>query len=192
MAVRAFVAVELPDRLRGAVEGVVRGLGHAVPARTVKWVDPDNLHLTLKFLGNVEEDALPAVQSAIASALAPVPNMRLDLQGVGFPNLRRPSVVWLGVDGPGVVSLADAAARIESALEPLGFPWEARPFAAHLTVGRVARFARAGDVRALSEALERAGVGNLGPWPVREVALMRSDLTPSGPVYSRLAVFALA
>jgi len=156
-------------------------------APDVAWVARDNLHLTLKFLGAVEGDRLGAVTTALAGAVTARPAFQLALSGLGaFPSAVRPRVLWAGI-GEGAGAAADVAARIDAALDPLGFPRETRPFSAHVTLGRV-RAPRAG--RGLAEALA-AGAPS-GRQPVGHVSLMRSELSPRGARYTELAALPLA
>lgn len=157
------------------------------PTRDVAWVDRDNVHLTLKFLGGVEAARLDAVAAALGAAVARRAAFHLVLQGLGaYPSAGRPRVLWAGV-GEGAAAMSDLAGRVDAALAPLGFPRELRPFAAHATLGRV-RVSRAD--RGLGEALASGGV--FGGQQVAHVSLMRSDLSPRGARYTELASLPLA
>jgi 2'-5' RNA ligase len=153
----------------------------------VAWVARDNLHLTLKFLGDVEAERLGDVTAALAAALAGCPAFDLSIEGLGaFPTASRPRVLWAGV-GEGREAAAALARCVDAALAPLGFPPESRPFAAHVTLGRV-RVPRTD--RRLAEAL--AASGALGRQRVSHAALMRSDLSPRGSRYTEVAALPLA
>ncbi|MCL6451351.1 MAG: RNA 2',3'-cyclic phosphodiesterase [Acetobacteraceae bacterium] len=186
MRLRCFVAVPLEGEVHGSAVGFLRRLAALAPA--VKWVEPENLHFTLKFLGEVEEGRLEKVKAALGQALAGKAAFGLELCGAGaFPNLRRPRVVWLGA-GAGRDRLGELAEAVESALAPLGFPREARAFSPHLTLGRARQPGAAG---ALAAELEAAGSRPWGELKVDRVVLMQSTLTPRGPIYTPLAVFRL-
>jgi len=153
----------------------------------VGWVTRDNVHLTLKFLGGVESPRLAAIESALSTAATGHGAFELTVRGLGaFPTPMRPRVLWAGVAG-GVAELTALAARIDDALHALGVPRETRPFAAHVTLGRV-REPRANP--RLAEALDASET--FGRQPVTRVSLMRSDLSPRGARYTELAGLSLS
>jgi 2'-5' RNA ligase len=187
--VRLFVATLLHDDLRDAVAAVQRAIARAWPAsdRAVKWVEPENFHFTLKFLGEVPEEEIPAVAQAVRGAALGGP-FEIAVEGVGvFPSLRNPRVLWIGV-GEGRDRLRVLAHRVEEALVRVGFPREGRPFEPHLTIGRV-REGR--DVRGLGPALEGVRDAKIGRQRVGSVVVMTSRLGPRGPSYSPREVIAL-
>jgi 2'-5' RNA ligase len=151
--------------------------------RPVKWVRPENIHLSLKFLGDVEETREPELRAALQRAAGtgnePRP-LTLQITGFGvFPDYHRPRVLWAGVTpDPGLELLQH---RVEQAFAPLGFPAEARPFRPHVTLGRAGRDARPRDFTGLAEIL--AGTDFDTTITVAEVDLMQSTLQPTGPVY---------
>ena len=182
---RAFIAVELPPAAREAVEGVIRDL-RAKSGDAVRWVRPEGVHLTLKFLGDIDADSVPAISEALDRCAAPTAPFDLFLEGVGaFPNARRPRVVWVGLGG-GLEPLLGLQQSIEGELEALGYARERRAFTPHLTLGRVRDRISPAQVRALSEALGVVSVAPGVKLPVKEISLMQSDLRPSGAVYTRL------
>jgi 2'-5' RNA ligase len=179
---RLFVALEPPEpvrrRIAAAAEKIRRTAGAA--AGEVRWVPDENVHLTVQFLGAVPEERVEAVGEAIAAAAATARPLLLEVKGAGgFPNSRRPRVVWLGLSGE-VDALAALAADLGKRLAPLGFPPEARPFAAHLTLGR-ARDARGapGLGGALAAAAQDEGLA----WRASDLVLFESHLSPKGPRY---------
>jgi 2'-5' RNA ligase len=179
---RAFVAIELPDGLRSALAALRGRL--ALPPASIRWVPADNLHLTLKFLGDLPVDNVDAVAAELARVGRRHPPLRLQAGGLGvFPGARKPRVLWAGVGGQ-KKALQILQQDIESALEPLGWKREKRPFRGHLTL---ARFKKAVGARQLGRVL--ADGGGFGPtaFGVTRVHLMRSTLHPTGAVYSRLA-----
>lgn len=185
-AVRSFVAVRLPEDVRAALAAEIARLRPA--GREVAWVAAENLHVTLRFLGGVEEDRLEAVGAALAAVAAGAAGFEVEVRGLGaFPTPSRPRVLWAGLAG-GAPALAELAGRVEEALAGLGFPREERPFAGHVTLGRVREPRR--DPR-LEQALA-AGAGRpFGRLPVDRVALMRSDLSPRGARYTVLGAWPL-
>jgi len=149
----------------------------------VKWVRPENIHLSLKFLGDVEETREPELVAALKRAAGtghePRP-LTLQITGFGvFPDYHRPQVLWAGVTpDPGLELLQHG---VEQAFASLGFPTEARAFRPHVTLGRAARDARPRDFTGLEEIL--AGADFDATVTVTEVDLMQSTLQPAGPVY---------
>jgi 2'-5' RNA ligase len=132
--VRSFVALSLPDPVRAALADLRRA---APPRAPVRWVAPESIHLTLKFLGEIEPDRLEAVKAALSSFPWNLAPFAFTLSGVGaFPGLKRPRVLWVGVTD-GADRVVELAERVERALGPIGFPREDRAFSPHLTIGRV-------------------------------------------------------
>lgn len=191
--IRAFLAVELPAGLKQAIAQVqdqVKGrMAKAVPSDArIQWVKPDSMHLTLKFLGDIEEAQVEPIRQAFASRVMTVPGFLVEVGSLGvFPDLRMPRVLWVGLsDQPGhTQGLVRLAEEIEAALEALGFSREPRPFNPHLTLARIKE-----GGRAVGKALSAGGILEQevrhGSVPVETVSLMKSDLKPSGPVYTRL------
>ena len=183
---RCFVAVEVPEEVRGPLVRVQEALRRA--DADVKWVERENLHLTLKFLGDLGEEAAARLGGTLAAEAARWPRLRLSFGGIGvFPERGAPRVVWAGCAGD-VERLAGLAGAVERAAEAVGVPREARPFVAHLTIGRVKSPRNEKRLRA---AIENQRAVPLGNAELGEFALMKSTLTSSGPVYERFAAFPL-
>lgn len=158
-------------------------------AREISWVSPDNYHLTLKFIGDVDDERAGEIGAALAVAVNGIQAFDIALRGLGaFPTPARPRVIWAGVTGGGP-PLADLARAVETAMASLGFPPEPRIFSAHVTLGRVREPRRNSD---LAEALDRAASADLGVSSVDRVVLMRSQLSRRGARYSELAMALLA
>ncbi len=184
--IRAFIAIELAQSILTQLSAVQSQFKAALPAGCVRWVRPGGIHLTLKFLGDVPTAQLDAIKSAIAEAAGASPAFSLEAGGLGcFPNLRRPSVVWVGIQEP-EGALVRLQRAVESAIAPLGYPSEKRPFSPHLTLGRVSRQARLDELRRLGEYVASADIGVLGQMSVNEIALIQSSLKPSGAEYTTL------
>jgi 2'-5' RNA ligase len=184
---RLFVALELPSFLRGQVAALLGG-DIGVEGR-VRWVREENLHLTLKFIGGVEESRLRAVESEIEKAVSRVPPFEARLGGCGvFPGPTKGRVIWLGME-EGRESAGKLAARLDSRLSRVGVKREARPFRGHLTLARIKP---PSDCTVwLKEAEEKLRGLSLPPFQVREVVLFRSILHAEGPEYVPLKRFAL-
>jgi 2'-5' RNA ligase len=149
----------------------------------LKWVRPENIHISLKFLGDVDEAREPELRAALkraAGTRAAARPLTLQIEGFGvFPDFRRPHVLWAGVaPDPGLELLQH---EVEQAFAPLGFPTEARAFRPHVTLARAGRDARPRDFAGLEEALEKLDFNETVS--VAEVDLMQSTLQPNGPVY---------
>lgn len=189
--IRTFIAVELDEAVRGVLAAVQGELEAALPPRSVRWVRPEGIHLTLKFLGDTPVARLKEVERALAAAAARVAPFSFSVEGLGcFPNTRRPRNVWVGVQEP-TGTLRALWRAVEAEVAPLGWPTEARGFQPHLTLGRVQRHVSSADLLALGELVEKSNVGRLGSMTVRAVSFIRSDLKPTGAVYTTLAEAAL-
>ena len=184
--IRSFIAVELPRELRLALGELQDRLKSREPS-PVKWVVPDGIHLTLKFLGGVEPDRLGAITGAMQSAAQGIPPFHLEVKDLGaFPNLKRVQVVWVGVTGE-LDKLSELHERLESKLKPLGFTPEARPFSAHLTLARLRRQVSPGEQERLGQLIASTGFAAACRFEVEAVSLMKSELTREGAIYHRLS-----
>ncbi len=188
---RAFLASTLPVSLRDALAGQIEELTNCVPDRSVRWVEPGNIHLTLKFLGEISPERAQLVVDAARPVAARTQPFDLEASGVGlFPNPRRPTVIWVGVSGPDS-RLSTLQVELEGALASVGFEAERRAFHPHLTLGRARRGLASSAQAALADGLSCVEVGSLGRWRVGGLTLMRSELRPDGPRYSQVASMAL-
>ena len=184
---RSFIALEMPPEVRNFAAGLIKELKPS--GADVKWVEPMNLHLTLKFLGEVDPGATADIITALEGALAGRGAPGLSAVGCGaFPRARAPRVVWLGLDGQ-TEMVAQMARALETALEPLGFEPERRAFKPHLTLGRVRRprrGAKSPSTAPLSRALAALATTAGPSFKANRVVLMKSTLTSSGPIYESL------
>jgi 2'-5' RNA ligase len=189
--VRTFIAIELDETIEDALADLQEQLKAKVPRDSVRWVKSEGIHLTLKFLGNVPANRIEEVERTLTQACVGFPAFSFSVGGLGcFPNPRRPRVVWVGVqEESGTLKRLQKA--IEDGMERLGFPPEGRRFHAHLTLGRTQRRASSGDVRRLGQLVEETDIGELGRMEARAVSLMKSDLKPTGAVYTQLAAVGL-
>jgi 2'-5' RNA ligase len=183
---RLFVAVFPPPEVVRAALDLAYSLPDGPAASRLRWTPPENVHLTLKFLGDTETDTLPELSTALAGAcgrLAPFDAQPSGLLGA-FPSERRASVVWAGI-GKGAGELTALAAAVEAALEPLGFPAESRAYRPHLTLVRV-------KGRPLRLELPTVGeAASLPSFRVESVRLMESRLGPGGASYREVESFPL-
>jgi len=181
---RLFVAILLPESVREAIARVVEpfreGLDH------VRWVRTEQLHLTLRFIGDVDRPRVPDLGAALAGALRPLPGLTLGITGGGaFPSPLRPSVLWAGVTPDERLSAIHAAT--EAAVVEVGIEADTRDFHPHITVGRIRRGRRAPGAGRVMEGLPLETTA-----PVREVSLVESVLGPGGARHTPVARFRLA
>jgi 2'-5' RNA ligase len=193
--IRTFIAVELDPTLKQAIAGVQdmlkRELHRLTPGVRMQWVRTDSIHLTLKFLGDIEESQVGDILQALEHAGGDHAPFSVDVKGFGvFPDLRGPRVLWMGFSGD-TDRLIRLAGSIDAALTPLGFPVEQKPYTPHLTLARVKE-----QSRTIGKALADSGVMRepacRGTLPVQAVALMKSERAPSGSIYSRLGLIPLS
>lgn len=183
---RLFVAVNVPKAERDRIHRASRPLREG--GFPVRWVSPDLIHLTMKFLGEVPTTSLPPIQTVMEGVAARTPPFFMDIGGFGaFPTIRRPRVLWVGVDpSPALRCLKQ---DLEWALSDLGFDRETRAFHPHLTLGRATPGDGAGAFRGLD--VLASGLDYSAMVGVRDVELMRSHLSASGPRYEVLSSFRL-
>ncbi|MGC9397970.1 MAG: RNA 2',3'-cyclic phosphodiesterase [Anaerolineae bacterium] len=189
--VRAFVALPLSEDTHRQLDRVQRRLQRDCPPGAVKWVSPEKIHLTLFFLGDVLVERIDALREALTVVARNAAPIKTDIGGLGvFPNPNRARVLWVGVGDP-AEHLALLHLAVNEALAQLGYEPDRRPFHPHLTLGRVRRRTSRADVRHIGELVTRTEIGTLGRETFDEVVLFRSDLTPTGAEYMRLATFRL-
>jgi len=189
MTMRLFIALHLGSDIRERLSRMQAALRKADAEGAIRWVNPDSMHLTLRFLGETPEFAVPGLISGLGASLAGQRAIRLGLAGIGgFPNLRQPRVIWVGLVGD-FEALHGLQQRVETAVTVSGWPSESRPFQPHLTLGR------AGDPKRplapnLSRAIASAKLDS-EMQPHRNVALVRSHLGPRGSRYEDVADWSL-
>ena len=188
IVIRVFIAIDIPDDVRAAIGKAQALFKRADVGVKISWTKVENLHLTLQFLGNVEEAVAEKVKSALQSVAAQHPPFELTVYGAGvFPNERRARVIWVGCDDA-EGKLSGLARAVHAALQPLGFEPEHREFSAHLTLGRV-KLPRP-DV-ALTRALDSLKNTSFGTLRAEAIHLFESRLHPEGSRYTKLSTHAL-
>ncbi|OGO40476.1 MAG: 2'-5' RNA ligase [Chloroflexi bacterium RBG_16_57_8] len=186
--VRSFIAIELPENIKGRL-GELQSRLQSGKSRA-RWVAPESIHLTLKFLGSISVSSIPDVTGVMEEAAFGIPPFRLGVRGLGvFPDARRVRVVWVGLDGE-LDELMQLQKRLDSGLASLGFAPESRPFTAHLTLARMRDEASPAEREAIGQLVSAASF-EAGDFSVESVSLMKSQLTREGAIYSRLASAAL-
>jgi 2'-5' RNA ligase len=183
--IRSFIAIDLSPDIRKSLDRVSTQLRHYLPEAPVRWVPTANIHLTLKFLGNVSLANLGVLKELIQNEAARLTPFEISVGEVGaFPSIRRVRVVIVQVQAP--AQLSSLQRGLEEQTRRLGYEPETRPFTPHLTLGRVNRNASLAQVEQVGQALESMKVGFLGAMKVESVNLYRSDLHPTGAVYTLL------
>lgn len=192
---RAFIAIELSDEIRTCLAQIQSHLKYS--GADVKWVEKDNVHLTLKFLGEIPEEKLQQVIAALEIVAEEFSPFEIGIKDIGaFPKIDYPRVIWVGLD-KGAVESKNIAEKIDEELSKIGFEKESRPFAAHLTIGRV-RSSK--NKEALKEKILSANTSlplqthnpQLTPTQtITSIILFQSKLTPNGPIYTKLHEFPL-
>ena len=184
--IRSFIAIELPPQIRAELSSLEEKL-RAGQHPFVKWVDPEGIHLTLKFLGGIPSTTVPEIIEAMTRTAQPASPFSLQLGGLGvFPNWQRPQVVWVGMGGD-IDKLAGLHRDLETALSSLGFASESRRFRAHLTLGRLRERALPKDRQKFGEWVTSIKFETSLSFEVNALSLMKSQLTPSGAIYTQLA-----
>jgi 2'-5' RNA ligase len=184
--IRTFIAVELDEELQNNLRRLQERLRGQVAPRSVRWVRSEGIHLTLKFLGDTPLSKLDEIKTALARAAAEVGSFTFTVGGVGcFPNLRRPRVAYVGLQEP-TGKLARLRDAVEAHVAPLGFPTERRRFSPHLTLGRVQRRASKSEIVEIGQVVAASEMGTLDEMAVTVVSHIKSDLRPSGAVYTTL------
>ena len=188
--IRSFIAIELPGMLVKQLKDFQAGL-ISPRMHMAKWVDPGSMHLTLKFLGNVDVQNLAEVKDETGNAVRSSRRFHLLTGQTGFfPDPGRPRVFWLGLEGD-VEILVALHKSIDDALSKLGYASENRPFTAHLTLARLREESGVNDRIDFARAVQGQAFKPPCNIEVNSVVLMRSQLTPRGAVYTRLAEFEL-
>jgi len=185
--IRTFIAVEIPEKIILSIAKVQEDI--KTYGFKIRWVRPESIHLTLKFLGNIEATETENVGRAVCEAAGTVPPMSLQAKGIGvFPGIRRPRVVWVGITGQ-LETLGRLQKKLDENLAGIGFPKEKRPFKGHLTLGRIQKKI---DPKAFIEALHRLGNFETETFTADRVVLYKSELKASGAVYTELMSARLA
>jgi 2'-5' RNA ligase len=183
--IRAFIAIDLSEEIEQRLEDVIRNFKNQLLNIPVRWVPAANIHLTLKFLGDVSLSNLDMLTEMIQAEISTHHEFEISVGGSGaFPNLRQPRIIWIGVEAP--AELMAIQNGIETTTGRLGYAREERAFSPHLTLGRVSRNASAQDIKVISKVIESSRIGFLGATCVEKVHLYRSDLQPTGAVYTKI------
>lgn len=178
---RAFIAIELSEEIRDALAQIQSHLKYS--GADVKWVEKDNIHLTLKFLGEITEEKCEKIKSILDTIGKSAKPFEISIKDIGaFPKIDYPRVIWVGLD-KGVKESTEIAGKIDEELSKIGFEKDSRPFTAHLTIGRV-RSSKNKD--ALREKIVNYGLSTMNYGLINHITLFQSKLSPKGPTYIKL------
>ncbi len=177
---RTFIAINLPDTLKESIGESIRQ--YKSFGVYVKWVHSKKIHITLKFLGEIDENKIVEIEDAIQKVASQYRPFQLSVEGWGgFPNLHKPRVFWTGIQ-QGKEHLITIAKDLETYLEPLGFEREKRSFSPHITIGRVKSLS---GIHKLTETMEKQQFQKTA-FEVKQIEFIKSELTPRGPVYTSI------
>lgn len=188
--IRSFIAIELPQNVKNEL-AQLRSELEKTEHPFIKWVNPESIHLTLKFLGNIPFKQVAEIANAIEQAAKGILPFHLELSDLGvFPSTKQPRVLWVGIKGE-IDNLLNLQRNIDSALAPLGFAEEKRSFTPHLTLARVREGATLADRKNFGGLVLSTSFASSYPLSVETINLMRSQLTPQGAIYTRLVTVKL-
>jgi 2'-5' RNA ligase len=182
---RLFVAIFPPAHIITSLRAAVAGLAKAIPARAIRWTRPEQVHLTLNFLGAIPIARIPEIESALEAACNGHRRHQVRVAGLGcFPNRSRPQIIWAGLAGD-LRPLENLNRAIDTHLLACGCVGEDRPFHPHLTIGRARELNPVGR-KQLAETLAGEQDRDFGEWQVGSIELMQSVLSPQGAAYGTL------
>jgi 2'-5' RNA ligase len=185
MMLRSFIAIKLPQEIQGAIARSIAPMQLSLPKPLVRWVAQENVHLTLKFLGDISPANLDRLAEALTLETRNHEIFAIPVGGLGaFPSARRARVIWIGLEAP--TELMALTRGVEAVSASLGYAAEDRPFSPHLTIGRVGQKISTTDSHRICTALEEMNVGTLGIVRVDAIHIYKSDLLPGGSVYTAL------
>ncbi len=180
-SLRTFIAFPLPASIRDHIQSIQDGV--RAEGLRMRWVKPENIHLTLKFLGNVAPADIEGIAEAMAETVQSAPVIRLGAKGLGvFPGISRPRVLWVGLQGE-THALIEIQKRLDERLGRIGIAPDTRPFKAHLTIARAKGSLNS---KTLAEAMAVLGNTESAPFTADKMVLYQSELKPDGAVYTRL------
>jgi RNA 2',3'-cyclic 3'-phosphodiesterase len=183
--IRTFIAIELPETIQQQLVLISKQLQAVMPAGSVRWVAVQNIHITLKFLGEISTGQIDQLTQALSIEVTRHPIFQVSVEGLGaFPNVHRPRIIWVGIKAP--PELYELQKGIDTETARLGYPSEEREFSPHLTLGRISHNASVDDVRKIGEGIVSIKVNKLGFLKADRVHLFKSDLQPRGPIYTNL------
>ena len=182
---RVFIAIELPIQLQDALEKQITRLRQSLGDDLVRWIPPQNMHLTLKFLGNIAVSHVEFLKQLLTQTADSHSQFDLQIGGLGsFPNSKRARILWAGIHAP--TGLASLQKSLETGTTRLGYEKEERPFSPHLTLGRVRQSIDPAGQQKIRTILDTIQLGNIGSARVDSIHLYNSEPQTSGSVYTKL------
>ena len=182
---RAFIAIEIPLDIQDAIQRQTARLRQTLGSDLVRWAPAQNMHLTIKFLGEIAASHVDFLKQMLAREADSHIQFDLQFGGLGsYPTSRRPHILWVGLHAP--AELASLQKSIEAGTSRLGYEQEELVFSPHLTIGRVRQNVSPADLAKIRTAMDNIQLGNIGTARVDSVHLIKSDLQPNGPVYTKL------
>ncbi len=182
---RVFIAIEFPKATLDSIEKQTARLRQTLGNDVIRWIPTHNLHLTLKFIGDVAAPHIDFIKQMLAREAESHQSFDLQLGGLGsFPTSRRPRLLWVGIHAP--ANLAALQKGIEAGASRLGYQQEERPFSPHLTIGRARQNVGLPEQQKIRAAVDAVQLGNIGTARIDSVHLFKSDLQPGGSVYTKL------
>ncbi|HXF84616.1 MAG TPA: RNA 2',3'-cyclic phosphodiesterase [Anaerolineales bacterium] len=182
---RTFIAVDIPSHLQQTIQEQTKVLRQTIGDSSVRWVPAHNIHLTLKFVGDISPSNVDLLAQTLKREAELIPAFEIQVGGLGsFPSLKRPRVLFIGVQAP--AELEALRRGIEAGAVKLGYTADEREFSPHLTIGRVRQHISTSDLLTIRRALEATKIDSLGTVRVDSIHLYKSDLNPNGSIYTRL------
>lgn len=182
--IRTFIAISLPSQVKQIINQYSTILQRQIGG-AVRWVSTENIHLTLKFIGDISPASLKTLTEALQTEASQHAQFTLKISGLGvYPNRQHPRVLWIGVQAPNELGKLQNA--IATTTARLGYPTESKSFSPHLTIGRVRDHIRPSELQTIKHALDTTQVSEIGEALVNCIQLFRSDLRPEGPIYTSL------
>lgn len=187
---RSFIAADFPPETITKIGKITVDLQQELPGGALKWVSTDNMHLTIKFIGEIQKNKIAQVKEIMTDTLKGQPSFKIGIQNLGtYPHINNPRVIWLGItQGAPLVEIHN---RLDCALEKLNVRSDRREYSPHLTLARVRRDASRSTVKKISETLSQLKVDSLGIITMSEITLYKSKLSSEGPEYTPLHVVSL-
>jgi 2'-5' RNA ligase len=182
---RTFIAVDFPIEIKEKIIEITAYFQSKLPPAQIKWVEPDHMHLTLKFMGETPHDKLVQIKQSIHQVISVFPSFEIEIKALGmYPNNQRPRVIWLGINAENHLILLHN--QLDQALKGEGIKSDRRPFSPHLTIGRVRRNADQESIIQIGKILSQFKIASLGSIKIDEILYYQSVLTPQGPIYTIL------
>jgi 2'-5' RNA ligase len=189
--IRAFIAIELPVDIQQKLDNIIHNLQAMINPTAIRWVNARNIHLTIKFLGEIPLSSVDPITQNLIAETNRHPGFEMSLGGLGvFPNFHRPRIIWVGLTTP--TELLILQKGIEKEVNKMGIPFEDHPFSPHLTLGRISPNASPVLTKQIGEIINTFHIEKMGSFSVSNLVLFRSDLTPAGAIYTRLATASLS